>query len=285
MDPFSLTTGIVALLGTCNAARRTFAKLRRLKDASVVIQALNNEVSDLCLIMLDVSEHLESMRTEEITTPEDKVVVVKLFSTSLDHAKSMVHDVKELLEGRIYKTGGKEDLKLDRMKFFREYSNLLQLQEALREARLKIAALFSELGLKKISKVEVLLSNIRSEELPLIIQSQMKIEEKLDRIEDLQWSMSNSLDVSSSDARLFPTSTIDGPERLAIPLPSPSALGSSSLVIPVSRLQTNARLPRCSCRCQTSASTSLRFNLWDSLFRLCGDAQGRSLSVRMPVPH
>ena len=265
MDPFSLTTGIVALLGTCNAARRTFAKLRRLKDAPVVIQALNNEVSDLCLIMLDLSEHLEGMRAEEVTTAEVNAAVIELFSTSLDHAKSMVHDIKELLEGRIYKTGGKEELKLNRTNFFREYSNLLRYQEALREARLEIAALFSELGLRKISQVEVLLSSIRSEELPSIIQSQFKIEERLDRIEDLQLSMSNSLHVSSSNARLPRTSTIDGPERLSIPLPSLSASESSSLVIPVSRLQTNARLARCNCRCQTNASTSLH-SVFGTLF-------------------
>ena len=62
MDPFSLTTGITTTLGACTAAESTFAKLRRLKNVPVLIQALNNEVSDHDLIMLDASECLEPMK-------------------------------------------------------------------------------------------------------------------------------------------------------------------------------------------------------------------------------
>ena len=258
MDPFSLTTGIVALLGTCNAACRTFAKLRRLKDAPLVIQTLNNEVSDLLLIMLDVSEYLEGMKVEEMATPEANAVAIELVSTSLDHAKNVVHNVKELLGSRIYKIAEKEELKINRVNFFREYTNLLHLQGTLREARLKIASLFSELGLRKISRVEVLLNNIRSEELSLIIQNQVKIDEQLDRIEDLQLSMTSSFHARSSNARVPSSPETNNAQRLTIPLLSPSLEKPSSLVMPVSRFHSKARRLRCTCSCQTSASTFLQ---------------------------
>lgn len=59
MDPFSITTGVLTLLGACTAASRAFKKIRDLGQAPALIQALNNEISDLQLAMLNLNDYLQ----------------------------------------------------------------------------------------------------------------------------------------------------------------------------------------------------------------------------------
>ena len=56
MDPLTLTTGIVTLVQACASLSKTVAKIVRLKDAAGLVQAVNNEISDLHLVSMQVQE-------------------------------------------------------------------------------------------------------------------------------------------------------------------------------------------------------------------------------------
>lgn len=248
MDPLTLTTGILALLRASASLSSTLLKLRRLKDAPGLVQALNNEISDLRLILIHINDYHESIRTEGLCLPNNDNPISDLCSSTLDQTRDKVQEVENLLRDKLLKSPEGSDLKVNRLAFMRERDHLIQLQADLRIGRQKIANLFGQLGIKNISNIEVLLNDIRSNDLSTLLQSQIRIEDALDRIEERQ---------------LLPLSPGRRPIQPTLP-PGPDNTDASSIEVSISPLISHISRSKCTCH-QRSASIKLH-NLLGSLF-------------------
>lgn len=235
MDPFTLTTGIITLLGACSTTSKTLAKIRSLREAPTLIQALNNEISDLHLILLDVSEHYGSTEPQESIVGRGDEPVFKLCSATLENTRSQVQEVEALLRDRLLKHAEGTGLKINRRAFWQEYNHLLQLQTDLRHARQRMAGLFGHLGVRKISRIEVLLNDIQSNDLSVLIQGQSRIESTLDRIAKRQMTLDSSHQVPQDASS----------QNL-------NSLNPASVQVSVSRL--NTPLQQLECKCHRHSS-------------------------------
>lgn len=232
MDPLTLTTGIVTLLRASAALRGTVAKVINLRDAPALVQAVNNEISDLHLVILHISDYFERAKSSRTTIPSVDEPVLHLCSSTLDQTRSKVQEVEALINDRLLKTSKKKVVKVSRKRLLREQGHLIELQTDLRSARQRIVNLFGHFGIRDISRIEVILSDMRSNDLPMLMQSQMRIEETLNGIMDRQLRTSNHNHQYMDNV---------GPQSSNIP-------GSSSLRVSISPHLVSASRPRCTCR-------------------------------------
>ncbi|MCJ1331150.1 hypothetical protein MMC10_007837, partial [Thelotrema lepadinum] len=170
MDPLSITTGVLTLLGACTTASATVSKLRRLKDAPDLVQALNNEISDLRLVLLDVSDHFRSAQNERLVVPNMDETIFELCSFALDQARVKVLEVDAVIQYQVTKPGRGAGLIVDKIAFLRNYNRLLQLQSDLRDTRHKITGLFNHIGVRSFSRIEVVLNEIQANDIPELLQ-------------------------------------------------------------------------------------------------------------------
>ena len=226
MDPLSITASILALIGVLSKASKTFAKIRRMRDAPAIIQALNNEVSDLRLMLLDANDHLEGQESTTI-----KEAVSELCRSALSRARSKAQEVDMLLHYQILKPGREREFEIDKSAFFRKYEEISKLHADLREARQRLMGLFIQLGKAQNARIEVSLTEIHSSIFPQILRNQTNIQRSVDRIEYLQ------------NAANTPTQC----PRHEGPPPSAEARDSSGIAIFVSKRLAGALHHQCIC--------------------------------------
>ena len=152
MDPLSLTVGLMTLIGTCATASKTLVKICRLGQAPALLQALNNEMSDLRLALMDIYEHLEKAKKDE--------TVLRMGELIFDQTREKVQEVDMIVQYRILRAGGKASLQVKPMAFLRERDRLCQLQSELRHARQRITAMFNHLLVRDTSNIKILLKDI-----------------------------------------------------------------------------------------------------------------------------
>ena len=199
MDVLSLTTGILALLGACTTVARTFKKIERLKEAPVLIKQLNNETSDLCLILSDVSSSFQKFN---LTNSEDfrfEQRHLELCSSLLVRTRGTIEEVKILLERRILKSEGPVEGNINWKAFLQKYKKLRQLQETMRDDRQQITGLFSQLGLLKVSSIAVKVDSIQATGQDLM-QSHTRLESRVDQIYSRLVAMSIGSEIGDPDA-------------------------------------------------------------------------------------
>ena len=176
MDPFSLATGIFTLLGACVTASKTFAKIRRLQQAPGLLQAINNEISDLQLILLNMNDHLRTTRSRESVLPNIDQAMFRLCNSIIDQTKDKILEVDSLIQYRVLIDDHEVGSRVSRFAFVRYHSELVKLQAELRECRQKIADVGGMLGIRDISRIEVILSDIQSHDLSTLARSQARME-------------------------------------------------------------------------------------------------------------
>ena len=156
MDPFSVATGIITLLGVSATASQTLKKIRNLREAPELLQAINNEISDLHLAILNVNNYIEKRRA---VGADLEGIDAKLFQQCfqvLEQTKEKIYTVDELIRNRILKPNNA----VDRLSFLRERNQLIQLQAELRHARQRSLSLFSYFSTKDASRIEGLLTDV-----------------------------------------------------------------------------------------------------------------------------
>lgn len=231
MDPLTLTTGILALLRACSKITSVVSKIQDMRHAPALVQAVNNEISDLHLVVLHISDYFENAKSSESPIPVTDGPILDLCSSALDQARDKVREVETLINDKLLKTSKQKVVKVSRKGLLREQSHLVQLQADLQAARQRIANLFGHFGIRDISRVEVLLRDIHSNNLPMLLQGQTRIEQTLDRIMHQQLITSNADQQSLEDVGLHSSSSSD----------------PSSVQISISRFKISAPRPKCIC--------------------------------------
>ncbi|KAL9618388.1 MAG: hypothetical protein Q9160_006896 [Pyrenula sp. 1 TL-2023] len=240
MDPLALTTGIVTLLRASFALRGTVAKVIDLRNAPALVQAVSNEISDLHLVLLHINDYFENVKSSRSTIPSVDGSVLDLCSSILDQTRNEVEEVEMLIKERLLKISNKKVVKISRKRLLLERNNLTQLRVDIRSARQRIVNLFGHFGIRDISRIEVLLNDIRSNDLSILLQCQKRIEQQLDHIASHQ-------------------SILSDPDQQSVEVAEQRILHGqhlSSIQISLSRPSVSKSRPKCVCPRQ-SASKAL----------------------------
>ena len=146
MNPLSLTASIIAVIGVGGQAARAVRKLASLKGASDTVLALNNEISDLRLVVLAIQDIFQKQQTNGVQFPGSTASEVDInasVTSSLRHAKEKSVELDALyrrLSTSAPGTNGPASLPVNRVAWLREQRRIRQMQEDLRDVRLKLNA-------------------------------------------------------------------------------------------------------------------------------------------------
>ena len=182
MDPFSLTTGILTLISACATVANTFGKIKRLSEAPEVIQAINNEISDLQLFLVDMKVHMERVQSKSSTLPNVDEAVLRLCASILGRTRDKILEVDSLIQYRLLKGDDETGTRVHRGAFVRYRDKIIRFQAELRESRQRVADVARILEIRQISRLEGVLDDIRSQDLSILVQGQERIERQLNRL-------------------------------------------------------------------------------------------------------
>ena len=132
MDPFSLTVGILTLLGAGGTIGKALKKIITLNPPDVLL-ALNNEVNDLQIVVQNVSDllHQHSKVTQAAQTSS--------ISFALEKSKRTLATLESTIAYELTTTTGKEnELRLDRYAWFRQERKVLRIKNDIRDDRFRL---------------------------------------------------------------------------------------------------------------------------------------------------
>ena len=139
MDPLSITTGVVTVIGALDATVKTLRKLASLQHLSATMCALNNEVTELRLLLQDVDSMLldrGQLSQQGLPMHQKKDSGLAALVASLPQARHCLNELDNLIKTRLLRGNGT----FDRLGFFRCESMIVTLQSKLRASRLTISA-------------------------------------------------------------------------------------------------------------------------------------------------
>ena len=146
MDPLSLTASIVAIIGVGGQAAKAIKKLASVRGAPYSIFALNNELSDLQLVVAAVEEILKAQQAASSTSISGNQAydasVNASVTSSLDQVNRKALELQSMYQRLTQPASGSTSStpKLNKATWLLEQNNLKRLKEDLRAARLKLAA-------------------------------------------------------------------------------------------------------------------------------------------------
>lgn len=138
MDPLSISASIVALIGAAEGIAIGINKLASLKNAPASVLALNNELSDLRLVLGEVQPLLEKhYRTSadgncSLADPAGDSTLLP----SVQRAKVKLVELEVIVRNRLMARMGV----VDKLAWAFEQEKILRAKDDLRTARLNIAA-------------------------------------------------------------------------------------------------------------------------------------------------
>lgn len=139
MDPVTLTTSIVTLIGAADAVILSLRKLASLRHMSATICVLNNEVSDLRLLLQEVDSlllergKLNGHGTKICRQPDPGL---QSLVACLKPAKENLLALESLITDRFLRV----DKSLDRVSFLRLENKAIRLQNDIHYSRISIGA-------------------------------------------------------------------------------------------------------------------------------------------------
>ena len=142
MDPLSLTASIIAIIGVGGQVANTVRRLSTLSKASDLMMTLNNEMSDLFLVVItiqDVFHRQQNKRTTLSAIRGEEIYVDSVIIRSLEQANKVVVELKELHDRLFFSpTGGLNTT--NKVRWLREQGKVKQIQKDLRSVRLNLSA-------------------------------------------------------------------------------------------------------------------------------------------------
>ena len=130
MDPVSLTASIIAVLGAGGTITKGLGKIRRLRHCPDVLSQLNNEVTDIHLLIESVDELARQWTYQPATSDRQR----RWVCATLDRANSAVLELEKLIAYILTKetsTGTEVDL----LAWVRNLDRVKDAKDSIRKAR------------------------------------------------------------------------------------------------------------------------------------------------------
>ena len=153
MDPLSLTASIIAIIGVGGQAAKAVKKLASFKGAPDTLLALNNELSDLRLIVTAIEDVFRIQQTLgnrlHHHSQAHEASVSASVVLSLHQVNQKVHELDTMYQKLTQSTSGSNSSAtpdVNRGVWLAEKKKLKHLQADLRSSRLKLAAVLGVLN-------------------------------------------------------------------------------------------------------------------------------------------
>ena len=140
MDPLSITASIIAILGTGGIIAKGFNKVRGLKDAPNILLQLNNEVSDLTLLVQAVDEIYRWHLSALALSSQEAVVC-----STLERAQNVVLDLQKLIEYTSIRITS-SDSRMKRTSWFGSLHRVNEMKIAIRAMRDELITVWAALN-------------------------------------------------------------------------------------------------------------------------------------------
>ena len=121
MDPLSLTASIIAVLGAIGSISNGLQKLSSLHHAPMTLLALNNEISDLQLIIRMTHDLLQD---QENIANADSINPSEYLRPLLVRAKDKLLELDMLIHYRLTASGRNGEVELNGLTWTREHRRL-----------------------------------------------------------------------------------------------------------------------------------------------------------------
>lgn len=151
MDPLSITASVLTLLTAANKVAKGLDKLASIKGAPAAVLALNNELSDLRLILAEA----EPLLQRHAHTALSPMTGSRTLQLSIDKAKGRLADLESIVGNRLMRRMGTRD----RMGWLYEQD---RVQKALTDVRTAKENVTAMLGVVTTSVISLILSNVMS---------------------------------------------------------------------------------------------------------------------------
>ena len=132
-DPLSLVASIIAVVGAAGTISKTLSKAKLLRKAPESLLALNNEITDLSIVLRTVEEHVSSISLEGRAPSQD---VLQQISNLINQAKDRLLQLDQLIHYQFLKSGTLDcDYKIFRIQWLRAKEIIEGHRHALREIK------------------------------------------------------------------------------------------------------------------------------------------------------
>ena len=139
MDPLSLTASIIAVIGTGGEVAKAIKKLASLKGAPNLVLALNNEISDLLLLVFAIQDVFQRQEASGVLSPDNAPAATAITST-LKQANDKVLELKVLHQRLAALMIGPAGFTVrHKASMLREQENVKKMQEDFRTVRMKLS--------------------------------------------------------------------------------------------------------------------------------------------------
>ena len=154
MDPFSLTVGILAILGAGGKAAKGIQRLRTIKEGPDVLFALRNEVTDVHLVVTECHELLQ--RAGEKLHIKAPAGMIK----ALEDVELKLLDLESFIAYKLTTptSNSEAPFRLDRSVFLRNQSRIQGFKGDLLASRVRLTLSLGQLN--KFSRLPNLTTNI-----------------------------------------------------------------------------------------------------------------------------
>ena len=144
MDPLSITASVLTLLAAANSVAKGLNKLASIRGAPAAVLALNNEVSDLRLVLIEA----EPLLKRHADTAVSPMTGDRTLQLSIDKAKERLTDLESIIGNRLMRRMGTRD----KIGWFYEQD---RVQKALTDVRAAKGNITTMLGVASTSVISV----------------------------------------------------------------------------------------------------------------------------------
>ena len=160
MDPLSISVGILTILGSGGSVASALKQVAS-KHAPDALLALNNEVSDLHLIVLEISHLLQEHQEGSLAQLRTEHLLMSL-GIMLGRAKEKLLELEFLIQYKLTTPSGpRGEAKLNRLAWVLEQKNAQDIRDDIRSTRTNLAAMLGILASKATLRIEFQVAELR----------------------------------------------------------------------------------------------------------------------------
>ena len=147
MDPLSLTASIIAVLGVGGQAVKGIAKLSSMRGTPELILALNNEISDLHVVILAIQDVVRQRTTSGPGQRAGDINIDASITNSLRQANDLVTDLEAFYDRlKVSSPGLTSTITFNRTVRLREQRRIKKMKEDLKSVRIKLTTALGALN-------------------------------------------------------------------------------------------------------------------------------------------